>query len=209
MNATYIQPARPAPPRPAARPAGPVGWRRTVLAVWGSLALLLPGLAQQPGEYELKAAVLCNLAKFVEWPTNAAPPTRDPLVIGLIGTDPFGPVLDRLIRGQTVQGRELAVRRFQPDEDLRSCQVLFVSRSETGRVPGILARVRGARILTVSESSGFAERGGMVNLVLQDDRVRFEMNVRAAEQEGLKISSKLQKYATRVVSPPTGPEPPP
>jgi hypothetical protein len=180
-----------------------------VLVVWGCLALMLPGRAQQPGEYELKAAVLCNLAKFVEWPTNAAPPTRDPLVIGIIGTDPFGPVLDRLIQGQTVQGRELAVRRFQADEDLRSCQVLFVSRSETGRVPAILARVRGASILTVSESNAFAERGGMVNLVLKDDRVRFEMNVRAAEQEGLKISSKLQKYATRVVSPPTEPDPTP
>lgn len=177
--------------------------------VWGCLALMLPGRTQQPGEHELKAAVLSNLAKFVEWPTNATPPTREPFVIGIIGTDPFGPVLDRLSRGQTVQGRELTVRRFQSDEELRSCQVLFVSRSETGRVPEILARVRGARILTVSESAGFAERGGMVNLVLKDDRVRFEMNVRAAEQEGLKISSKLQKYATRVVSPPPGPQPPP
>ena len=178
--------------------ASAFGWR---CAPFLALQLVAAGIApeqKQAAEYTLKAAVLCNLARFVEWPVRAAGLTNGPLVIGVLGVDPFGSALDEATKDQTVQGRKLAARRFGLADDPSACHLLFISRSEADRLPALLARLRGSGVLTVSEISRFAERGGMVNLVMKEDRVRFEISVVAAEREGVAISSKVLKYATIV-----------
>ena len=165
-------------------------------------SILIPGLtvflcvnsyAQGPLEYEVKAAFLYNFAKFTEWPMEQDPGT--PIVIGVLGEDPFGEVLEHTIRGKQVRGRALTIKRFRKVEDpLKSCHILFIS-SESATASRALKFLQGARVLTVGESRAFCSLGGTINFVLDHRRVRFEINVAAAERAGLKLSSKLLKLA--------------
>jgi uncharacterized protein DUF4154 len=150
--------------------------------------------AQSAGEYELKAVFLYNFAKFVEWPTSASAGTHD-IVLGIIGTDPFGEILDQTISGKTVNGRWLVIRRFRRAEDAKDCQIVFISSSEKKRLDSILESLQGAHVLTVGETPGFAQQGGIINFVLEDNRIHFEINVEAADRANLKISSKLLSLA--------------
>jgi hypothetical protein len=154
--------------------------------------------AQSLSEYQVKAAFLYNFAKFVEWPPNLFNDPRDPFVLCVAGDDPFGNLLDGIVLGKTANGHPLAVRRLRREQEARSCQILFVSSSERNRLRPVLKSLRGASVLTVGETDGFAQEGGMINLTLEDNRVHFEINVAAAERAGLKISSKLLSLA-RVV----------
>ncbi len=165
--------------------------RLRVLAIF---ALLFGHLrAQTAGEYELKAAFLYKLASFVEWPHAAA---DGPLRIGVIGKDPFGADLDGLVQGKVVNGRLFQVRRFQPGEDIRGCEIVFVSPSERNRLQPILDGLRGNPTLTVGDVPEFCERGGMINLRLVGDRIRLQINLEAAERANLRLSSKLLSLAT-------------
>jgi hypothetical protein len=146
-------------------------------------------------EYEVKAAFLYKFAKFVEWPEDAPVADRPAVVIGVLGVDPFGEALDAAVRGKTVNGRALSVRRFAELRDLEPCQILFVSASEGRRLPEILTRLGGSPVLTVGEPETFTRDGGIVRLVTEDNKVRFEINVDAAEHAGLRISSKLLALA--------------
>lgn len=152
-------------------------------------------------EYDLKAAFLFNFAHFVEWPAEAFADTNAPIVIGILGEDPFGPVLDKILEGETIKDRKLVVKRFRQVEELESCHVLFISKSEKDHIDQILASLGDASIFTVGDTAGFARRGGVTNLFLQGNRVRFEINVQAAKRKGLKISSQLLALGTVVGSP--------
>jgi hypothetical protein len=157
---------------------------------------VFPGDPSEPvTEYQLKAAFLLNFAKFVEWPEG--PARQGPIQICVAGKDPFGDLLVDVLRGQSAQGRALAVARPKGPEDFRQCGVLFIAASEKKR-QAILQAVRGAPVLTVGETPGFAESGGMVNLVLESKRIRLESNPDEAAQAGLRISSRLLQL-TRVV----------
>jgi hypothetical protein len=172
--------------------------------------LALPAGAAEPdnaAEYKLKAAVLLNLARVTEWPTNAFTNAEAPFVIGLVGQNPFGPLLDDTVRGQTVHGRPVVVRRLAASEALAG-HLLFLSRSETPRLSQGLRALPASGVLTVSDMDRFAERGGMVALVLKDGLVRLHVNLSATERRGLKISSKVLKYAT-LVPPVAGQQTPP
>jgi YfiR/HmsC-like len=158
------------------------------------LLLVLPAGAQEL-EYPLKAAFLFNFVKFVEWPADAFAGERSPLAICVYGTDPFGDTLDNVVRGETVGERGLIVQRPDALEDLRDCHVLFVSRSERSRLPEVLSRVQGAPVLTVGDTDGFLKAGGVINFVLEENKVRFQINPEAAERSQLKISSKLLRLA--------------
>lgn len=149
-------------------------------------------------EYEVKAAFLYNFAKFVEWPPDAFARGGTPLVIGVLGEDPFGSVLDGIVRGKQVQGRPVVVRRFATVEEAAASHVLFISPSEDERLAPVLARLRQAPVLTVGETERFAERGGVIGLRLEGGRVRFDVNVDAAQRARLGVSSQLLKLA-RVV----------
>jgi hypothetical protein len=152
------------------------------------------------GEYQVKATFIYNFTKFTDWPSSAFPFSNAPIVIGIVGEDPFGQTMDDVVRGETLGGRPFVVKRLRADEDLRSCHLLFISRSEKERLPALLNQLKGSSVLTVSEINGFAERGGMVNLALANKSVKVEINQSAAEQAGLQISAKLLKLARLVKS---------
>lgn len=163
--------------------------------------LFLPGGlvgAQEANEYEVKAAYLYNFARFVEWPDTVSPDPNSPVVIAILGKDPFGGEIDRFIQGKTVNGRQLVIKRFSSLEAYEQCHILFVSSSERRNLPRILAAVRNKSILTVSEIDRFAESGGIINFITVENSVRFEINQAAAERVGLKISYKLLRLG-RVV----------
>ena len=173
-------------------------------ALWTFLALILTAgqsflRAQsnsgRAGEYQVKAAFLYNFAKFVEWPPDALPNERSPIIIGILGDDPFGHVLDDTVLGKNINGHELQLARAKSIQELKGCQIIFISSSERKRLFEILSNLRGADVLTVGDTEGFAPSGGIIQLILRDIRVRLMINVEAAERSRLRISSKLLALA--------------
>lgn len=150
--------------------------------------------AQSVEEHEAKAAFIFKLVNFVEWPGNAS----GELVIGFVGADSTGDSLERLAYGKAVNGKKIVVRRLAHDSDLKACQVVFMGASEAKNSASVLERLRGASILTVGETNGFSQHGGVVNLMLSEGRIRFEVNPHAAERAHLQISSRLLSLATIV-----------
>jgi hypothetical protein len=146
-------------------------------------------------EYQVKAAYLFNFLKFVEWPEDAFADPLAPIVIGVVGEDPFGSALPQVITGKTVQGRDLVIRIYRPGEDLRGAHILFISPSEKKRIPMILASLRGSSVLTVADTSEFLNAGGMIQFLNENNRVRFAINVDATGRARLKMSSKLLSLA--------------
>jgi hypothetical protein len=152
-------------------------------------------LAQyQHTEYEVKAVYLYQFAKFVRWPGSG----QDVFPICLLGYDPFGSALNSTVDGESLDGKKLVIRRIASAEQVTGCRILFISSSEHSRVGGILAALNGKPILTVSDMRDFADRGGMIQFVVEGERVRFEVNRAAAEQAGLSLSSDLLRVATAV-----------
>ena len=167
---------------------------RFKLAALLGFAVIPAALAQISGEYQLKAAFLYNLPKFVEWPAQSFQP-GDPLVICVLGKNPFGSALKEAVQGKVVRDRPLAVKAIDDAGQACGCQVLFVSSSERKHFPSILAATAALDILTVGDSDSFIGGGGAVNLRLEDGKVRIEINPDAAEPHHLKISSKLLSLA--------------
>ena len=154
-------------------------------------------------EYLIKAGFIYNFAKFVEWPATAFTEAESPIVIGVIGVDPFGSLIDRIVEDKKIGSHGFVVKRFKWGKDLKElkdCKILFISPSERAHIDEILQLVKGLPILTVGETPGFAERGGMIRFTLEDNRVRFEVNVEAARQADLNISSRLLTLA-KIISP--------
>ena len=168
--------------------------------VAGILARPLRGAPSPAGEYPLKAVFLFNFVQFVEWPVSAFADSKAPIILGIVGRDPFGAVLDNTIKGEKVNGRPLEIRRLKADEDLSACHVVFLSRSGKEDAAGLVQKLEGRPVLTVGEIEGFAELGGVINFVMVDRKVRFEVNPQAAAQQGVKISSRLLQLG-RVVEP--------
>jgi len=150
-------------------------------------------------EYDVKAVFLFNFAQFIDWPETGLPAAGAPFVIGVLGSDPFHEILDQTVHDEHIHGRPVEVKRFRRLEDVDGCQLLFVSRSEAGRMADIVRRMNGKGILTVSDLEPFGRMGGMITFKTAQGRVHFEINVAAAEKQGFKISAKLLKVA-QVVS---------
>ena len=151
-----------------------------------------------PQEYKVKAAFLYNFTLFVEWPAEAFARSDSPLTICVLGKSPFGDALDSL-KSKTAKKRKLMVRQISTVQEMGSCQVLFVSISEKMHLPNILTTVKNQKVLTVSDMDGFAQAGGIINFVTLDDKVRFEINLKAAQQSRIKIRSQLLKLARDVI----------
>lgn len=174
-------------------------WQR--LGVLVLLGVLLPAAAGQSAtEYQVKAAFLFNFAKFVEWPADAFPNADTPLQICVLGQDPFGGDFEQVIEDKTVNGHRLEVAHPDGVPQARACQILFIASSEKQRVRDILQGLAGASVLTVGDTPGFAQIGGVINFVLDDNRVRFEINLRAAERAHLKLSARLLTVAKLIVT---------
>jgi hypothetical protein len=150
--------------------------------------------AQISREYLIKAAILFNFAKFASWPETAFSYQGAPLRICVLGEDPFGAALESL-HGRQVRNRPLATARIGAIEDAPQCHILFVSASEEARLPAILDHVGKLPILTVADIGRFANHGGIIALKEVDNRSRIEINIGAAEQAGVKLSSKLLRLA--------------
>jgi len=160
----------------------------------------VPALQQQPSagsplEYQVKAAFLLNFIRFVEWRDDAFKTATDPLVVGILGKDPFDGALDQTISNKLINGRSVVVRRISDAASARDCHVIFLAWSETRRLSDVANGMVNRGMLIVGESEGFAQRGGMINFVVRDSHVRFEINPSAAARAGLKVSSKLLQLA--------------
>lgn len=141
-----------------------------------------------PTAEQVKAVFLFNFAQFVEWPDAAFAGPESPLVIEILGEDPFGTYLDETVTGEAVRGRPLVVRRTQRIEDIRNCHILFVSQSAESRFDAILAALKDRPVLVVSDAPGFVRRRGMVGFAFEQSRVRVKINPDAARAAGLTIS---------------------
>ena len=165
----------------------------------GGLALVLALLTGFPivagemkyTEYQAKARFLTLCAEFVEWPTNAFPNSSAPILIGVLGDDPFGSDLEDAVKLVTIKNRPLVVRRSRRLEDLKSCHLLFISQSEKGRLRPILDSLEGMSILTVSEIDRFATRGGMIRIYLESKKPNYKINPASIRRSGLKVDSQL------------------
>jgi len=149
-------------------------------------------------EYQVKAAFLYNFAKFVEWPQSKFAQTQSPLTIGILGDDPFGSNIDRVIQGQSAHNRPIVIKRLQTGDNATECAIVFVSLSARKAFAGISDKLKSANVLTVGESKDFLDQGGIIRFTIEDRKVRFEINMDAAEAAQLKISSQLLKLARNV-----------
>lgn len=150
-----------------------------------------------PGEYQLKAAFLFNFAKFIDWPATSFAAGQTQLYLCVLGEDPFGPAIDAL-QGKTLGTRLVTVQRVSTIAESRHCQMVFVSSSERRHFSEIFEALKANNTVTVGESKGFAEAGGIIEFRLEQDHVRFAINTHAADDAGLRISSKLLALATIV-----------
>jgi hypothetical protein len=173
-----------------------------VLLLAALLAIPAGVRAQAAGEYDLKAAFLYNFAKFVDWPPSAFPEPNASFRICVLGRDPFGGSLQAAVGGEEIAGHKLTVVRTDSLSKPTGCQILFISRSERDHAAQVLAAVRESPVLTVADTPGFLEQGGIINFLLEGGKVRFEINKEAADKAGLTISSKLLQLARRVVTSP-------
>jgi hypothetical protein len=151
-------------------------------------------------EYEIKTVFLFNFAQFVDWPPEAFANPQAPLVIGVLGDDPFDGYLDETVRGEKVNNRPFVVRRYRRAEDIDVCHVLFIGRTEHRKLEHILAVLKGRSILTVGDMEGFARDGGIIRFVTENNRIRFRIDEDAAQSVHLIISSKLLRLA-EIVAP--------
>jgi YfiR/HmsC-like len=151
----------------------------------------------KPNEYQVEAVYLLNFAKFVEWPATALPP-ESTFNICVLGQYPFGAALERTIAGESIDGHKVLVQRISRPQDATGCRILFISLSEETRLPEILKTVYKSSVLTVSNVPKFSQQGGMIQFVMEANKVRFEVNLSSAERAGLTLSSELLKVATSV-----------
>jgi hypothetical protein len=176
----------------------PFGRPRYYRAALILLLALLPSrsLAAPPAkEYDVKAVFLFNFAQFVEWPDSAFASKDSPLVLGVLGNDPFGASLDEAVRDKLVDRRPMEVRRFRSVEEAKDCNILFVSSSEMTRLSSVLEAVKAHDVLTVGETDEFAREGGMICFVNRDGRIRLRVNLKAVQAAKLTVSSKLLRVA--------------
>lgn len=154
--------------------------------------------APPPTAEHVKAVFLFNFTQFVEWPADAFTGPRAPLVIGVLGTDPFGGFLDETVRGELVQGRPIVVRRYRSVAEIGACHVLYVSRSEYAELGAIVSALGRRPILTVGEGSAFVQEGGVIAFTLERNRIRMRINPSAAEAARLTLSSRLLQVAQTI-----------
>ena len=184
---------------------GQRNWRnfaaRTMLAAmaWGLVAVpVTRAQSAKPTDYEVKAAYLYNFGRFVEWPAKITAANTAAFSICVLGDDPFGPALDATLAGEKIGNQKVAARRISSPQQSGDCQILFISASEAGRLNKIIDALDKTAVLTVSDIPHFSQHRGMIQLVSEGSRIRFEVNLTATQRAGLTLSSELLKVATAV-----------
>jgi hypothetical protein len=176
-------------------------WVRTFILTL-IFVLALPcgvGADSAAAEYSVKAAFLFHFAQFVEWPREAFTDAGAPLTYCTVGQDPFQGTLDASLSGKTVDGRALRVLHLKTAQDVQGCHVVYLGAAEKKSIPTTLASLKGKPVLTVGETEQFVADGGMIGFSLEGNKIRFEINLDAAEKAKLKISSRLLSLAKKVV----------
>ena len=161
------------------------------LVFWTGAANTAPPVTR---EYSLKAAFLYNFAKFVDWPEEMFDRAQSPIVIGILGDDPFGSAMDAF-KNKTVHNRPLRFKHFDTVAQIKNCHILFISRSEAHHLSDILKSIGNQPILTVGDMQSFAEQGGMIGFITVKRKIRFEINVEACQRVHLKVSANLLRLA--------------
>ncbi len=146
-------------------------------------------------EYRIKAVFLLNFMKFTEWPQRAFADQNSPYILAVLGTDPFGQELETLVKDKKIGGRPIIVRRYRSVSDMETSHLLFISASEEGRVKEALEKLNGSFTLTVSDMENFLLKGGMIRLLKEEQKIRFEINLPPAAKAELNMSSQLLKIA--------------
>jgi hypothetical protein len=186
--------------------------RALILAIVLSIATFYPGFSiataqsDEGGvinrEYAIKAAYLYQFGHYIQWPSDAFTDDKSPFVIGILGTDPFGDTLNEIARDKKIGGRQIVIRQFNSLADYKPCHILFIaSPTEITDQLRNISKLQNFPVLLVGERHGFAEQGGTINLLIEQNKVRFEVNTEVAKREQLKISSKLLSLAKIAGSP--------
>ncbi|MES2354312.1 MAG: YfiR family protein [Pseudomonadota bacterium] len=169
-------------------------WITLIMVMATSLAAETPATTINPSlEYAVKGAYLYKFGSFIDWPQSTFPTPDTPFIIGILGSDPFGPSLDEMVQNQTVNGRPIVISRYKHVDQARAAHVLYISPTETENLGQILAGLRDTHVLTVSDQSKDAR--GIINFILQGNKIRFAIDPEAANRAGLKVSSKLLSVA--------------
>ena len=164
----------------------------SLVALAGSFA---SAARQDPTEYGLKSVFLYQFCRFMEWPSSAFSGPNDPLIIGVVGEDPFGSLLREAVAGETYHGRPIRIEHYRNAREIKRCHLLFVSASEVDEMGEILSRVSGKNVITVGESDGFLDHGGMIALTADHERVRLRVNASNLRAANVDVSSKLLRVA--------------
>ena len=193
---------------PAGGPGRGRAWQRWLIRL--GLAICLAGMTRYEvrsagdapawtAEAEaLMATFLLHYVRLATWPEAVTPDPhapKPPLVIGVVGADPFGRRLDEAFRGETFSGRSAVVRRLTADDDLTGCQLLFISRSEAKRMPDLLTTLRGRPVLTVSDAPGFLAAGGLIAFREERGKLVFDIDAEGAKRANIVLSSRLLRLA--------------
>ena len=176
--------------------------RRSIAMLLALTLLIGPRVSAQgkaTNEYEVKAAFLFHFAQFVEWPENAFREAASPLVYCTVGDDPFQGALETTFRGKAIGTHALQVKHFKQINDSQGCHVVFLGRPVKKSIVEELASLKGSPVLTVGETNQFIDENGMIGFCLEENKIRFEVNLDSAEKAHLKISAKLLTLAKRVI----------
>lgn len=169
-----------------------------LLLAWFGRVAAQPGQQRRPSEYEVKAAYLYNFGKFVRWPARVQNAGIQVFPVCVLGEDPFGPLLDGTLAGESLDGKKVVARRVASAQQAGECRMVFIASSESGHLKKILDDLKMTPVLTVSDMPEFTDRGGMIGFINDNGRVRFEVNLAAAQQAGLTLSSDLLRVAKAV-----------
>ena len=182
------------------RPCFRAGAAACVCGVVVFLAMAIPMRAQSKvDEYKLKAAFVFHFAEMTDWPASAFGANQNEMTFCTVGNDPFAGELDSTLAGKSVGQRAVRIRHVKQATEARGCQVVFLGSGEMKRLPELLTQIGNSPVMTVGESDGFLQQGGMFSFCLDGNKIRFEINVAPAERAGLKISSRLLMLAKDVM----------
>jgi len=155
---------------------------------------------QMPTEYDVKAVFLYNFINFVDWPDSSFANNNDPFIIGICGDDSFDGSLSDIVKGEKVNGtRSIIVKQAKTTSELQDCHMIFCTSSEEKEIDRLLGLTDNKSILTIGESDNFTGEGGMIGFINNDGRVRFELNIKAINKADLRVDSRLQRVAKKVI----------
>lgn len=146
-------------------------------------------------EYRIKALYLFNFAKETEWAAFCFPSSSTPMIIAIVGEDPFGGVIDGALAGKKIGSRSIVIKRFDTVDDIDMCHILFVSESEQKNMDRVVEAAKFWYALTVADFRPFAEKGGIINFIIQNERIRIEYNPAAARDSFIKVSPEIRRVA--------------